>query len=145
MIKLYLNSSVNPCLLTSQGEFAPDSHQMYVTCNSTNPQLYTKFGWYLASFWITHPKLSTVPRDDFAEILKETESNFNKEINGPTKKQLKKQFATTVKLMVNHINRNLKKSKWNEIQVSLSRYSTQQSYLEKIIDKVASVVKMPDS
>lgn len=145
MIKLDLNSSVNPCLLTSQGEFAPDSHQIYVTCNSTNPQLFNEFGWYLASFWITHPKLSTIPREDFAKILKETESNFNEEINGLTKEQVKKQFTTAVKLMINHINYNLKKSKWNEIQVSLSYYSTQQSYLEKIIDKVTSVVKLSET
>lgn len=142
MITLDLNSSVNPCLLTSQGEFAPDSHQIYVTVNNTNSQLYHEFGWYLASFWISSPQLSTIPREEFSKILKETEKDLNLEIGGLTKEQIKKQFSIAVELMVDHINQNLQKSKYGEVQVSLTSYSTQQNYLEKIIDKVASVVKM---
>ena len=142
MITLDLNSSVNPCLLTSRGEFAPDSHQIYVTCNNTNSKLYHELGWYLASFWISSPQLSTIPREEFSKILKKTEKDINLEIGGLTKEQIKKQFSIAVELMVDHINQNLQKSKYGEVQVSLTSYSTQQNYLEKIIDKVASVVKM---
>ena len=142
MITLDLNSSVNPCLLTSRGEFAPDSHQIYVTCNKTNSKLYHELGWYLASFWISSPQLSTIPREEFSKILKKTEKDINLEIGGLTKEQIKKQFSIAVELMVDHINQNLQKSKYGEVQVSLTSYSTQQNYLEKIIDKVASLVKM---
>jgi len=83
-IHIDFNTSINPCVLTPKGEFAPDTHSIYITCKSaTNPELYTKQkSWYLGTVWLGHPNLGTIERSKLSKIMTEISQVVNSVVEG---------------------------------------------------------------
>jgi len=84
IIHIGFNTSINPCVLTSKGEFAPDTHSIYISCQSdTNSELYDKYGWYLGTVWLGHPNLTIVERSKLSKIMVEISQVVESIIEGP--------------------------------------------------------------
>jgi len=83
VIHLGFNKSVNPCVLTPKGEFAPESHSIYISCDSkTCPELFHKYGWYLGTVWLGNPNLTSVERTELSEIMTEISNIVDPVIEG---------------------------------------------------------------
>ena len=81
-IELNLNKSINPCIVTSSGDYVPNSHQLYISCNSLEKELYQTYGWYLGCVFIGSKTLNTIKKEAFSQILTEIESSINLNLEG---------------------------------------------------------------
>ena len=81
-IELNLNKSINPCIVTSSGDYVPNSHQLYISCNPLEKALYQQYGWYLGCVFIGSKTLHSVKKETFSQILTEIESSINLNLEG---------------------------------------------------------------
>ena len=139
-IHLNLNTTVNPCITKTTGEYAPEQHQIYVTVDSTQKNLYNELGWYIGCFWIGCPELSEVTKKEFAGILRESEQKINLIVAGQTKQELREAFQTSVDIMLDVINTSFQKKGYQNINVQLTKHTTSYRFIESIIDKVVAAV-----
>ncbi len=113
-ITLDINKGVNPCILKVNGQYAPVNHQLYITCDE-NSVLYSQYGWYLGSIFISSPDLQNIKKDDFSLILKEIDSNLNLVIK-ENLENLKARVFSLVYDVVREINQKLVIN--NQIQIT---------------------------
>lgn len=77
------NKTVNPFIITPKGEFAPESHAIYVSCDlNTYPELYRKYGWYIGTIKLGNIKFGSVSRKKLSEIMMEISKIVDPVING---------------------------------------------------------------
>jgi hypothetical protein len=82
-IHIGFNKSVNPCVLTPTGEFAPEAHSIYISCASkTCPELYHRHGWYIGTVWLGNPNLTSVGRAELSSIMTEISNIVDPVIEG---------------------------------------------------------------
>ena len=56
-IKIDANQAVNPCIITREGDFAPEFHSLYIT--SDDSYIKNIFNnWYLGTIWIGNTELN---------------------------------------------------------------------------------------
>lgn len=83
IIHIGFNTTINPCVLTTKGEFAPDTHAIYICCQSnTNRKFYDKYGWYLGTVWLGHPNLGTIERSKLSKIMTEISQVVDSVVEG---------------------------------------------------------------
>jgi hypothetical protein len=80
-IKIGLNTSINPCILTSKGEFCPNNHSLYIMCSPAT-LLYKKYGWYLGTIWIGNKQLTHISKDIMSEKMNHINNNIERSIHG---------------------------------------------------------------
>ena len=60
-IEIGLNTSILPCVVTTKGDFCPNNHSLYISCNE-NSTLYNMYSWYLGTIWIGNNHLGEIPK-----------------------------------------------------------------------------------
>ena len=120
VVEIFLNKTVNPCRLTSNGYYCLNYHSLYLVCDSSNRRLYNKYGWYLGSIIIVSNNLNTLKRDSFRTILSSLENKLDLKIKtgeSPVNVVIEKKLAEIINLINTSLPDNISKLKVNEINI----------------------------
>ena len=80
-ITINLNTKVNPCIVTTQGDYCLKNHSLYLSCQYPS-RLYQKYGWYLGNITVGNNQLDRIPRKQFAGYLQLVEGQIDTLVSG---------------------------------------------------------------
>ena len=131
-ITIDFNETINPCILTPDGEFANSHHSFYVTCDSSN-KIYKKHGWYLGTVLIGSNNLTNVKRETLSKIIKNIQSTTDSKINYTNKTEVKQLLENKFNDIIIKMNKLLPQ----EITpVNFSNYTIDTDALNEILNKI---------
>ena len=105
-VQININTEVNPCIYTKNGRYVPQNHQIYVTCNARQTNLYSQYGWFLGSIYISSPDLLKIKKSRFSQLLKQIEEESNLTITD-TRDNLKTLAFLVVNCVIAKLNKKL--------------------------------------
>ncbi len=128
-IKIDTNQAVNPCIITREGDFAPEFHSLYIT--SDDSYIKNIFNnWYLGTIWIGNTELNKkIPKKIYSEIITRVSQKIDLMINFSNSDE----FSLKINARIAQFIMELKKeTKDYADDIYISDYSKNQKIIEKI-------------
>jgi hypothetical protein len=132
-IKIDANQAVNPCIITREGDFAPEFHSLYIT--SDDSYIKNMFNnWYLGTIWIVNKK---IPKKKYSEIITRVSQKLDLIINFSNSDE----FSLKINARIAQFIIELKKeTKDYADDIYISDYSKNQKIIEKITSRLQNKI-----
>ena len=136
-IKIDANQAVNPCIITREGDFAPEFHSLYIT--SDDSYIKNMFNnWYLGTIWIGNTELNKkIPKKNYSEIITRISQKIDLIINFSNSDE----FSLKINARIAQFIIELKKeTKDYADDIYISDYSKNQKIIEKITSRLQNKI-----
>lgn len=136
-IEIDPNKSVNPCIITPNGEFVPKFHSILI--NSDDPTIKQIFNnWYLGTLWFGNNEMNQkISKDVFSEIITRVSQKVDLVITFNNSDE----FAVKIRARIAQFIVELKKETVSYVSdIYMSDYSKDQKIIEKITSKLKNTI-----
>ena len=139
-IEIDPNESVNPCIITTNGEFTPDFHSIYI--KSDDPTIKQFFSnWYLGTIWIGNRQMNQkIPKDIFSEMITRVSQKLDLVITFNNSNEFSVKINARLAQLIVELKKEINNYDSDISDIYMSDYSNKQKIIEKITQKLKNSI-----
>ena len=139
-IEIDPNESVNPCIITPNGEFTPDFHSILII--SDDPIVKQLFSnWYLGTIWIGNRQMNQkIPKNIFSEMITRVSQKVDLIITFSNSSEFAVKISARLAQFIVELKKEIKNYDSDISDIYMSDYSNDQKIIEKITQKLKNSI-----